>query len=693
VQGKVVRSGTSPDGSGAPGPESGGVGKHTRVEQINGFGLSVGATPADESGTPVQRKANGAAASDAAPADLARHGTSGGGGSLPYLDQIQTSFGHHDVSGVKAHHDAASGEASRALGAQAFAFGNSVAFGVGFGATPDLHTAAHEAAHVVQQRAGVQLKGGIDGPNDPYERHADAVADAVVGGRSAASLLDQMPGQGAAGGAAVQRKKVNTTTTPDVLPDAPPPDSIAPLDSEPHVDAEGNKIVEHGGHWHLTEAPKSLKFPIAGGYKYQLLPINPNAAYTALHARVKAIQAEQLAYATTLAGDMKYWFAKVYYFVTTHELASIDAGLYLYPHMKMQEVVQFHAAYKVNLDNWRAGNKDKVEAHWKKAFGAAEGEQGGTWYKPRSMELMNALLPSMQAHIRFDLPRALATCFVDHYAGIPGTGIGDFKPDFDAMGPVFDKAQVSLLAEIKDDTWAIDPGRFGPVQDAGFPFIFNVTTEREHTFEKASRLAKGMRNGETNAEFLKAMRANTKVMHPNSGADDFSVDGTDVGSKFDWMNQPGAKPDQAAPAPTHEAAPAPPTFPEKLFFKQGRGQGDDKLEQAIRDDQDLAPYKALAEWTRKVRGAELYLEGHASAEGEDYDNANLAGSRAFLVKYFMWMCGADADNNKFSDVGMGEAGSTPKPEWRFVLVKVNKRGTGRQQHNTPNPNLPSEVAK
>ena len=150
---------------------------------------------------------------------------------------------------------------------------------------------------------------------------------------------------------------------------------------------------------------------------------------------------------------MKYWFAKVYYFVTTHELAAIDSAVYLYPHMKMQEVAQFHAAYKANLDAWNAGNKDKVEAHWKKAFEAAESEQGGSLLKPRSMELMHALLPSMQAHIRFDLPRAIATCFALHHGGIPGTSMADFRTDFDGMGPVFDKAQTSLLSEIKDDTW------------------------------------------------------------------------------------------------------------------------------------------------------------------------------------------------------------------------------------------------
>jgi hypothetical protein len=71
------------------------------------------------------------------------------------------------------------------MGAEAFATGNHVAFA----GTPSLHTAAHEAAHVVQQRGGVQLKGGVGQVGDQYERHADAVADLVVRGESAEGLL------------------------------------------------------------------------------------------------------------------------------------------------------------------------------------------------------------------------------------------------------------------------------------------------------------------------------------------------------------------------------------------------------------------------------------------------------------------------------------------------------------------------
>lgn len=124
----------------------------------------------------------------------ARHGISGSGGPLPHLDRIQASFGRHEVQGVQAHLGRAASEGAQALGAEAFASGNHVAFS----RPPSLHTAAHEAAHVVQQRAGVQLTGGVGQAGDRYERHADAVADAVVAGQSSEALLDRMAGAGAA---------------------------------------------------------------------------------------------------------------------------------------------------------------------------------------------------------------------------------------------------------------------------------------------------------------------------------------------------------------------------------------------------------------------------------------------------------------------------------------------------------------
>ncbi len=136
------------------------------------------------------------------PAVHAARGVSGSGTSLPFLEQIQTSFGRHDVRTVQAYTGGAAAEANAAIGAQAYATGNAVAFG----GTPDLHTAAHEAAHVVQQRGGVQLAGGVGAAGDVYEQHADAVADRVVAGASAESLLDVRAGDGQAVSQMVQRK-------------------------------------------------------------------------------------------------------------------------------------------------------------------------------------------------------------------------------------------------------------------------------------------------------------------------------------------------------------------------------------------------------------------------------------------------------------------------------------------------------
>ncbi len=123
----------------------------------------------------------------------ALRGLSGASTTLPHAEAIQRSFGPaHDVSGIRAHVGGPATEATAAMGATAYATGDSVAFA----SAPDLHTAAHEAAHVFQQQAGVQLHGGVGQVGDPYERHADAVADLVVAGQPAADLLAAGPGSG-----------------------------------------------------------------------------------------------------------------------------------------------------------------------------------------------------------------------------------------------------------------------------------------------------------------------------------------------------------------------------------------------------------------------------------------------------------------------------------------------------------------
>lgn len=150
---------------------------------------------------PVQRSGDGVDEEPEHVRALARAGVAGAGQPLPHLARIQQSFGRHDVSGIVAHTDAPARQAARSIGAHAYASGKHVAFA----SAPSLRLAAHEAAHVVQQRGRVQLAGGVGRAGDVYECHADRVAEQVVRGESAESTLaalagPSVPGPAFAGG-------------------------------------------------------------------------------------------------------------------------------------------------------------------------------------------------------------------------------------------------------------------------------------------------------------------------------------------------------------------------------------------------------------------------------------------------------------------------------------------------------------
>src|SRR5437868_3289944 len=130
--------------------------------------------------------------------------------SLPHLDRIQASFGRHDVSGTRAAVGGPAAEATGRMGALAYTSGDSMAFR----SEPSVNLAAHEAAHVVQQRNGAKLPGGVGRPGDEYEQQADAAAAAVERGQSAEAILDA-PVSGDSGGdsapAVQHRLEVNAT--------------------------------------------------------------------------------------------------------------------------------------------------------------------------------------------------------------------------------------------------------------------------------------------------------------------------------------------------------------------------------------------------------------------------------------------------------------------------------------------------
>jgi peptidoglycan hydrolase-like protein with peptidoglycan-binding domain len=184
-------------------------------------------------------------------------GVSGSSGTMPFLAEIQHSFGHHDVSKIKAHTDGAATAGARAMGAVAYASGSSVAFA----SAPDLSTAAHEAAHVVQQRAGVSAEGGVGKVGDRHEHHADQVAARVVKGQSAVDLLDEVAGpsairaaHGPGSGSAVQRRVENRPATHSELREGATGDQVGLLQTRLNQDGATPPLTIDGSFSPTTRA-------------------------------------------------------------------------------------------------------------------------------------------------------------------------------------------------------------------------------------------------------------------------------------------------------------------------------------------------------------------------------------------------------------------------------------------------------
>ncbi len=58
----------------------------------------------------------------------AEQGVAGSGGSLPHLAQIQRAFGRHRIDHVQAYVGGGAGDAAAAIGADAYATGDRIAF-------------------------------------------------------------------------------------------------------------------------------------------------------------------------------------------------------------------------------------------------------------------------------------------------------------------------------------------------------------------------------------------------------------------------------------------------------------------------------------------------------------------------------------------------------------------------------------
>lgn len=231
--------------------------------------------------------------------------------------------------------------------------------------------------------------------------------------------------------------------------------------------------------------------------------------------------------------DNRYWFAKVYSYVTKYELEYAENQQFYYPTYALHSVRYFEQIYS---DNVAAANAGGVpEAHWAAAFKMASSTKAAA-EKTGSLrdflvlcgiaapELMGpaalgailgqeinkllaatmSLVASMKAHIRFDLPRAEVWVFNSLYKQmktkpewacdprIHDATLADFQSDFGAMFGVFERATEEMNKEISKFASRLAALIPGSVQDWAMSNVFdaNMQAERADTWERAMELEK-----------------------------------------------------------------------------------------------------------------------------------------------------------------------------------------------------------
>jgi hypothetical protein len=187
--------------------------------------------------------------------------------------------------------------------------------------------------------------------------------------------------------------------------------------------------------------------------------------------------------------DNRFWFAKVYQFVTEGELEFVKAKAFYYPSYVLLSVIYFEKIYR---DNLSAAITD-AEDHWAEAFSRAENGDNDDWTIFFYEAVWN-LVDSMLAHIRFDLPRAEAWIFNSYYKPMKGVKFDDFKPDFMSMGPIFDNAGKRMNSVIEDNNriFKYTLAKLTPAMAQDFYMTYfeeaDMAAERADTWKRAEML-------------------------------------------------------------------------------------------------------------------------------------------------------------------------------------------------------------
>ena len=415
------------------------------------------------------------------------------GGGSPLPDDVRSfmepRFGA-DFSQVRVHTDTQAVQMNQAVGAQAFTHGSDIYFGAGKSPSVSDLT-AHELTHVVQQTGGVQ------------RQQKEITGNAIPG-----IYRQQRPGSN-------NSTSQNNTTTQN---DTNNQNGGSGPGAEPTWREMGNLLGKPPVRSETNPPNKNI--------------VEDEAVYNQRRQGAEASLGTQKARAESLVTknflgqecvrDYRYWFAKVYSYVTENELKFAASNTFYYPSYVMASVLYFDKIYEDNFKAFDDGKK--VEEHWLSAFKEARSRQDSTWQQAvmtvggalaagaatsgagmipggilgwaggRVNDVVVSLTAAMKAHIRYDLPRAEAWVFNNYYSHFPEAKLDNFRTDFMSMSGVFDNAAQEMNGDMVKKLGIPDSvmTQLMPqlVQDASMRLWFNadMATERADTWQRAEEL-------------------------------------------------------------------------------------------------------------------------------------------------------------------------------------------------------------
>jgi hypothetical protein len=506
------RSSSGPEaGAAQPAPPLGHAapGKQTLVQRLG----TVAAGPASGGGPqdPAQ-PANVHAA--------AARGVAGGSQPLPFAPTIQHLFGRHDIGNIQARIGASATAGARAMGAEAFATGSHVAFA----STPDLHTTAHEAAHIVQQHGGVQLKGGVGEVGDPHEQHANQVADRVVTGASAEDLLDRYTTGGRSGLSAVHRAATGSAGPGSTVQRAPAatPSMEAAVSSNgmwEHTFGEASSPVGKLGR---VQAPKGVYLrsrPLPGAESHGS-PVPFNGLVDVERRTTQGHANERWCYVIATDAGAAGFCEERYLAIDPPEptatlrrtapgehLAAIAAEAFGAPTDENNSRLQVQVLYLANRD--RAGVKlDHVELGLKdRALRGDDEEQTLQIYKgAKVIEGASLWIPS-KAFLEqlktasavsggstyvteaWDKAKDVASGVVDGAKYVAGFVVGILEGAYNAVVDLF-KGAVDMVEAVLKVIWNLVTGNLGTIKDMLMGWVGKMKLAWEHRGEIADEFLK-----------------------------------------------------------------------------------------------------------------------------------------------------------------------------------------------------------